>query len=254
MIGQVGKDSAGDAQISNLAEVGVDTTNIARDPFLPTGTAFIGVECTGQNRIVVIPGANGSFQPERLAVHDSVLKSSRIALFQLEIPLATVTKAIEYARAGGALVILDPAPAPDHPLRPDLLAQVDYLTPNLSELAILTGRPLHDDSPVEEIVVAARTLGARAVLAKMGERGVLIVTADKSEHVPAFKVAPVDTTAAGDCFNAAFAIALTQGKTERDAAIFANAAAACSVTRIGAQPSMPTIAEVQRLIRAQPPE
>lgn len=254
MIGQVGNDDAGKAQVSNLAAAGVDTRHILIDPAAPTGTAVIAVQEDGENRIIIVPGANGSFTPDRLAASEPLLRSARIALFQLELPLATVAQAIEYARAGGAIIILDPAPAPDGNLPDALLAQVDYLTPNASELIKLTGSLLNENSSLDYLAAEALLLvrrGARKVLAKLGARGVVIVTSSTVEHVPAFSVTPVDTTAAGDCFNAAFAVAHLEGKSDRDAVLFANAAAACSVTRPGAQCSMPDRAEVEALIQQQ---
>lgn len=254
MIGQVGNDAAGQAQIANLAAAGAETKHILVDSEAPTGTAVIAVERNGQNRIVIIHGANGSFGPEKLAGSEELLRSCRIALFQLEIPPATVLRAVEVARSGSATIILDPAPAPRDGLNDELLSKIDYLTPNSTELGALANAKLTDESAEDQVIRASRHLierGVRKVLAKLGGRGTIIVTESSAEHVPGFAVTAVDTTAAGDCFNAAFAVALLQGKSDRDAALFANAAAACSVTKHGAQPSMPALAEVESLLRAQ---
>jgi ribokinase len=255
MVGQVGNDPAGEAQISNLSSVGVDTANIMRDPRAPTGAAVIALEQNGENRIIVVPGANSSFSPEKLVPSETLLRFSHVVLLQFEIPFLTVMKAIELAKAGGSRVILDPAPAPVQGLPDELFPQVDYLTPNLSELARLSGTALNDESPSDAIVSAAHRLlarGVRKILAKSGSRGVIIISEDAVDTIDAFNVAAVDSTAAGDCFNAAFAVALVRGKSEHDAATFAAAAAACSVTRIGAQASMPTLVEVEALMRSQP--
>jgi ribokinase len=245
MAGAVGNDDAGKAQIANLKSVQVDITCIGRADGIPTGTAIIALEESGENRIMVIPGANGGFTPDKLPLQ--LLRSCRVVLLQLEVPPPTVEKAIEEAAAAGVRIILDPAPAPDSPFSARLLARVDYLTPNLSELAKLSRAPLRDDSPLELIAVAARSLCSRTVVVKLGPRGALIARREGFEHVPAFNVVARDTTAAGDCFNGAFAVALVEGKSEREAALFANAAAAYSVTRIGAQASMPDMSEVQAL-------
>lgn len=255
MVGQVGADDAGKAQISNLTRAGVNTNSVGCDPQNPSGTAIITVEdSTGQNQIIVVPGANGSFSPEKLSASHALLAASQIVLLQLEIPFNTVRAAIQAARPSGAIVMLDPAPAPDFPLLDELLRDIDYLTPNSSELAKLTGQSIDDHSDIVEITNAARLLcrrGVKHVIAKLGERGALLVSPQDAEHVPGFSVPVQDTTAAGDCFNAAFAVALTSGRTGREAARFANAAAACSVTRAGAQASMPTLAEVETLLRSQ---
>lgn len=246
MIGQVGADSFGDRQLENLASVGVQTNSILRDPDQPTGTAIIEVEQRGENRIIVIPGANGSFTSERLARSANVIRRAKWVLLQLEIPSATVGEAIRIAGEGGARVILDPAPA--FALPEEWLCRVHYLTPNLSELALLTGVPLNEESDLTLIARTARRLCARGVervIAKLGARGALLVTEEDEIHWPVPQVNPVDTTAAGDCFNGAFAAELACGKTETEAAAFAVAAAALSVTRPGAQASMPGRVEVK---------
>jgi len=249
MLGQVGNDAAGEAQIRNLASVGVDTDSIGRDPDRPSGTAIIAVDAAKENRIIVIPGANGTFTPERLEKSRELLTGAALVLLQLEIPLDTVLAAARRARDGGARVMLDPAPA--RPLPAELVERVDYLTPNLGELATLTGTRLGADSPIGDIIAAARDLcarGARKVIVKLGGRGALLVSRDEYHPWPAFQVEAVDTTAAGDCFNAAFAVALVEGRSEIEAGVFASAAAACSVTRPGAQASMPSREEVEALV------
>jgi ribokinase len=251
MVGQVGDDAAGDAQLRSLAAVGVDTRRIRRVPNLSTGSAIVAVEPGGHNRIIVVPGANGAFCPEALEESADLLAAAAVVLLQLEIPLPTVQAAVELARRGRARVLLDPAPA--RALPDALLGHVDYLTPNLSELATLSGRMLHDDSPADEIQHAAQELcrrGVAKVLVKVGSRGAQFVTGETSQAWPAFPVDPVDTTAAGDCFNGAFAAALAGGSSEVEAGRFAGAAAAISVTRPGAQSSMPALPEVERLLQS----
>lgn len=250
MVGQVGDDAAGAAQLENLQSAGVNIEFVWRDANAPTGTAVIGVDVARQNRIIVIPGANGTFTPARLEACQQLLANAEFVLIQLETPMETVQAAAEAAKSGSARVILDPAPAT--PLSDRLLQNIDYLTPNLAELATLTGRLIADEASV---VAAARELcsrGAGKVIAKLGEHGAMLVTPQQVEHCPAFDVSPVDTTAAGDCFNAAFSAALVSGKSESEALRFACAAAAVSVTRAGAQPSMPTRGEVQALLASCP--
>lgn len=259
MIGQVGQDAAGDIQIRNLQQAGVETSHVCRHESAPTGTAIIGVDRARQNRIVVIPGANGAFTPAHLEPCATLLGEADFVLLQLEIPMETVIAAARLAKAGRAQVVLDPAPAA--PLPAELWGQVDYLTPNVSELATLAGIALQEASD-DAITDAARTLcwrGVPRVIAKLGERGAMLVSSDEVQHWPAFPVTPVDTTAAGDCFNAAFAAALLDAApagnarafTSADharAGRFACAAAAIAVTRPGAQPGMPTRDEVEALL------
>jgi len=251
MLGQVGNDAAGEAQIANLNGAGVRTNWIARDNAKPTGTAIIGIDAQHENRIIVIPGANGTFTPEILESTADVFSGAGFVLLQLEIPMPTVENAARLAKKAGAIVILDPAPAA--PLSAQLLANCDYLTPNLTELAALTRQPLNEHSSTEQIAAAARQLcvrGVTQVIAKLGRRGAMLVTRESATSWPAFKVDAVDTTAAGDAFNGAFAAQLAAGANESDAAIFASAAAAISVTRAGAQAAMPTRDEVEAFIRS----
>jgi len=247
MLGQLGTDASGDEQLRNLRSAGVNTEYVRRDAETPTGTAVIAVDEMRQNRIIVIPGANAHFNPAALEM--KVLSAASFLLLQLEIPVETVAAAAEAAKRGGAVVLLDPAPVV--PLESTLLRRVDYLTPNLSELAAMSGLALAEDAPADAIVRAARVLcerGVRKVIAKLGERGAMLVTAESVLHWPAFPVRAVDTTAAGDCFNAAFASALLRGDAEPEAGRFASAAAAIAVTRHGAQPGMPSLDEVEEFM------
>jgi ribokinase len=249
MVGQVGNDAHAAWLKQHLAAAGVDVTHVHADSTVSTGVAVIGVETTGQNRIVIVAGSNGTFRPEQLEPLRNLITSSDILLLQLEIPLPTVTAAARLARKAGARVILDPAPA--RPLDNELLALADYVTPNESELATLTQtlpQASLDRSEALRRASQLRALGAEKVIVKMGAQGALLVNAGAEHFWPAIPVTAVDTTAAGDAFNAAFAVALAGGKSEIEAGWFATAAAACSVTRPGAQPSMPTAAEVTALL------
>lgn len=252
MLGRVGEDDFGATQIANLREAGVHTGGIQRDPHQPTGTAIIGVESSGENRIVVIQGANGAFLPEHLAPFEDLISQAKALLLQLEIPPPTVGRAIEVAQAADVPIMLDPAPAPPNPLPTDWLEAIEVLTPNLSELSALTGIPLTDKSSIPVVVDTARQLcaqGSRGVIAKLGARGALRVTRTEVDHWPAPEVHPIDTTAAGDCFNAAYAVQLVRRGNPRDAGSFAVRAASLSTTRSGAQVAMPTREEMTSFSR-----
>ena len=249
MVGQVGNDAAADALRQNLASAGVDVSQVDRDGGVSSGVAVIGIEASGQNRIVIVPGANGTFTPDRLERSRDLIASASIVLLQLEVPLATVTAAASLARRAGARVILDPAPAAPFP--DELLRLADYVTPNETELAVLTGaRPGKGLTRMTAAKRAAELIGrgARKVIVKMGAAGALLVEGSRERFWPAQSVKAVDTTAAGDAFNGAFAFALAEGRSEDEAGPFACAAAAVSVTRPGAQPGMPTREDVLRLL------
>jgi len=249
MIGQVGDDAAGDAQLASLRSVDSDVRHVRRARGELTGTAVIIVEENGNNRIIAVPGANGSFTSKDVEQVRQVLIASAALLVLLEVQLATETRATELAHGAGVRVILDPAPA--QALPDEILSRVEYLTPNLPELADLTGDALSDDASEESVVHSARKLcarGVRTVIAKLGARGAMIVSAESFSAVPAFTVNVVDTTGAGDCFTAAFVTALVAGASERSACRFAAAAAAISVTRPGAQPSMPSRDDVLSML------
>jgi ribokinase len=236
----------------HLEAAGVDVNFVGEDMTVSSGVASISIDHAGQNSIVIVPGANGTFGVEQLIESRELIASAAIVLLQLEIPIETVYEAARLAKEAGALVILDPAPAVEIPN--DLLALVDYLTPNETELATLVGMPLEVEFDERSIAARARELrarGARKVIVKLGVRGALLVTQDEEQLWPALKVATVDTTAAGDWFNAALAVALAAGEAETKAGMFATAAAACAVMRKGAQPGELTRAEVEELLKRQ---
>jgi ribokinase len=214
-----------------------------------SGTAVISVDAGGQNQIVIIPGANNTFLPEHLEQCGDLIASAGIVLLQLEIPQKTVEAAARLAKASGATVILDPAPA--QPVPDEILSMVDYLTPNETELGALVGIRNHKQFSRADAAYGAQSLrarGARKVIVKMGSLGALLVADDQELFWPALPVAAIDTTAAGDAFNAAFAFAISAGHPEFEAGEWATAAAACSVTRKGAQPSLPTFEEVEAML------
>lgn len=247
MVGQVGADAQGAWLRDSLAGSGVDVRYVSTDASASSGIALIARADSGQNEIVIVSGANGTFSADRLAPAFDVIRAARVVLLQLEIPMATVLRAGAEARAAGAMVLLDPAPA--RPVPDELLALADYVTPNETELLALAGEDAmpDEDTPLDVLEAAARRLlarGAPRVLAKLGPRGALLVEPDATIRVPPCRVSPVDTTAAGDAFNGAFAVALAEGRPAADGLLFAAAAGALSVTRQGAQPSMPTRKEL----------
>jgi ribokinase len=242
MVGCVGDDEPGRTLTSALARDGVQVDGVRVDPEAPTGLALITVDDSGENAIVVSPGANA-----RLGVADISKASPRIAgadvlMLQLEVPIDTVSRAAELATG---TVILNPAPAQSLPF--EILRYADVLVPNRGELAALAGRT--EVGELDEVILAARALeGPSAVVVTLGAQGSLLVTADEARHVPAFAVEPVDTTGAGDAFCGALADALVRGEELADAVRWATAAGAFAVTVPGAQDSLPTRAEVEQLL------
>jgi ribokinase len=247
MVGQVGPDAQAEMLLASLRYAGVDVSLVATDDSAATGVALITVDHAGENQIVLAPGANGTFTPDRLAPAEPAIRAARVVLLQLEVPMGTVARAAAIARAAGVTVILDPAPAV--PLPDDLLALADYLTPNEGELALLADGAITAGEAGSAVIDAQagrlRARGCRSVLVKLGARGARLVTADGAVEWPAVPVRAVDTTAAGDAFNGALAVALAEGHPIGEAVRFATVAAAISVTRPGAQPSMPTRDEVE---------
>jgi ribokinase len=244
MVGRVGNDDQGRLLRASLEGAGVSTAALRADASAPTGVALIAIDAAGQNQIVIVPGANGRLSPEDVERERDLIASAGLLLLQLEVPLATVEAAARLGREAGAVVVLDPAPAQTDCLR--LLPLVDYVTPNESELAALGGTPGRRLDREEALGLARSLLawGPRRVVAKLGAEGAACVSADGEEIWPGLAVTVVDTTAAGDVWNGAFATALAEGATDAEAGKFANAAAAISVTRPGAQSSMPDRAEV----------
>jgi ribokinase len=250
MIGRVGYDLFADHLKASLAAAGVDVTAVHATKTQATGVALISVDRAGQNSIVVAGGANGELAAADVEAMRPVFRGARLALFQLETPLDTVAGALALARQEGLTTMLDPAPA--QPLSPELLAQVDILTPNESEALGLLGRPPARVSPAEaiEMAEALRRMGPKTVIVKLGDQGCLSHDGTTPAHIAGFAVEVRDTTAAGDTFNAALAVSLAEGAPIAHALRFANAAAAISVTRAGAQASAPSRREVDAFLES----
>jgi ribokinase len=242
MIGRVGDDSSGTLLIDDLRDRGVDVSGVTRTA-APTGTATVAVEAgSGENLIVVAPGANGLVEPADVTV--DAVASAAVVLTQLEIPLAAVTAAVAHA---GGRVVLNPAPPPGE-LPADLLAQVDVLVPNEWELLRLAGVPSSDGSP-EVLAKLARSVTDRDVVVTIGERGALVVPATGEWTLVAPPVVAVaDTTGAGDCFCGALCVALAAGDTLADAVTYAVTAAALSTTGAGARGGLPSDADVRAVL------
>lgn len=244
MIGAVGNDVFGEALLSNLANATVDTRGIARLPG-PSGVAQIQVADSGQNSIVVVPGANGAVTPALIRQHTDLIRSAGIVLLQLEIPIATVLAACELCASAQVPVILDPAPAASLP--DAIWPPLAWFTPNETELGLYTGSGFPPEIAAKQLIAR----GVHGVALKRGAEGVyLAASTGESTWIPAFHVEAIDTVAAGDCFNGAFAVSLMEGNSPEAAARFASAAAAISVTRRGAQAVMPTRDEVDAFLAA----
>ena len=244
MVGRVGGDVFGAQLCESLRAAGVDTGPVRVTEGSPTGVALIFVEEGGQNEIVVASGANACLTPEdvRREIRGS---SGGLLLLQLESPLETVEEAVALGAKHRMRVVLDPAPA--RPLPDALLQDVDCLTPNESEALLLLGRSAGEVSLAEapEIARALLRRGARSVILKLGDKGAFLDDGKDARHFRAPKVEAIDATAAGDTFNGALAVGLAEDRDLAGAIAFANAAAALSVTRLGAQASIPTRAEVE---------
>ncbi len=246
MVGRVGDDVVGEQLRASLRSSGVDVTAVHRTDATPSGVALIVVDARGENQIVVAAGANGCLTP--LDVETALADAQGgYLLLQLETPLDTVAAAAAVGRRRGVTVILDPAPARALPAA--LLQCVDILTPNESEALILLGRSEATISleQAPDVARALRDLGAGTAVLKLGENGAFLSSESAHGHFAAPRVDVVDATAAGDTFNGALAVALAEGRSIGDAIAFATAAAALSVTRFGAQLSIPTRAEVDAL-------
>jgi ribokinase len=251
MAGRVGYDVFADHLKASLSAAGVDVSAVHATRAQPTGVALIWVDRAGQNSIVVASGANHELLPADVGALRQVFRGAGLVLFQLETPLNTVREALALARAEGARTILDPAPA--QRLDEEFMALADILTPNETEAAILLGRPParvpREEAP--SLTRALRERGAGQVVLKLGDQGCFFDDGARQVHLPAFPVPVRDSTAAGDIFNAGLAVALVEGRAIEEALRIASAAAAISVTRLGAQASVPSRAEVEAFLSAQ---
>ncbi len=246
MVGRLGSDEFANRFRIALRDEGIDAAAVAADAEAGTGIATPVIDPDGGNSIVIAPRANMRVTPADVETAGDAIRRSRVLLLQLEIPVEASETAARIAHEAGARVILNPAPA--RPVLESLLRLADVLTPNEVEAAALTGFPI---TGVESAFAAARELrarGAGAVAVTLGGSGVVAVAADGQVHLPAHAVPVVDTTAAGDAFNGVLAAILAQGSGLSAALRWANAAGACAVTRLGAEPSLPRREEVAVLL------
>jgi ribokinase len=246
MVGRVGDDFLADRLLASLTESGVATEFVQRDRSAKTASCCIHVDQHGNNAIIIVPEANLVCSHEDVERAAEVLRSADVVLCQLEIPIQTVAYALALASQNRVLTILNPAPAQEVP--PSLLSQVSILTPNETEAEFLTGFALQtaDDSWAASAAEKLLALGPQTVIITQGEHGAYLATPSGQRMIPAYPVAVLDTTAAGDAFNGALAVALAEGKEFEEAVAFANAAGALATTRAGAQPSLAWRDEIDR--------
>lgn len=248
-IGCIGDDDIGRAMKRAFENDGINTRPISAVPNEMTGIAMIQVAESGENSIVISAGANAHLNERQVQDFADEIINADYLLMQLETPLAAIVQAAELAKANNTKVILNPAPA--RPLPDELLKNVDIITPNETEAEILTGVTVTDEQSAVKSAAVFHAKGIETVLITLGSKGVYVSQNGKGEIVPGFRVQAVDTTAAGDTFNGAFVTALLENKPLAEAIRFAHAAAAISVTRKGAQPSIPTKEETLTFLTQQ---
>lgn len=242
LIGAVGQDFVGDFLLYNLEANGIDTRWIRRDPSRTTGSAFIAIYPSGDNSIVVDPGANFTLEPADIENAKESVAAADAILTVLEIPMETVEAVLRAGREAGKLTVLDAGP-PRRCSR-ELLRLADIVSPNETELEALSGEPVEGRESARKAAEKLLDLGVRTVVVKMGSDGSMLVNAEGVKHFPAYQIKAVDPTAAGDAFSAALTVKLASGAAINDAIRYANAAGALAVTKLGALPSLPMREEV----------
>ena len=248
-IARVGNDIFGNQALAGFREQGLDVTHVKQDDQTPSGVALIMVDAQGQNSIAVASGANLNVSVADVQAVADVIEEAALVLMQLEIPLETVEAVAQIASRAQVPVILNPAPA--QPLSDTLLEQVTILTPNETESQMLTGCEVRTESQAAAAAHKLKTKGPKTVIITLGELGAYVVSDTIDQLVPTFTVEPMDTTAAGDTFNGALAAALAEGQPLCKAVTFAHAAAALSVTKLGAQPSVPNRVAIEAFFTRQ---
>jgi len=243
MVGRVGNDDFGDSLIQTLLDDRVKTTYVIKDADAATGVAMIAVTADGENMIMVASGANMQLSLEDVNNARPLMREADIMLVQLESPLDVVTQAVELAKAYDVPVVFNPAPG--QILSKALLSNVDYLTPNLSELKCLT-----EEEDVNDAILKLKEWGVKTLVITLGVNGVRVVTEEMDRHLPAFEVTAVDTTASGDAFNGALAVALAEEKLLLEAVWMGMAAGALAATKRGAQTSLPTREAVEQFLHS----
>ena len=249
LVARIGNDSRGDAVVAALITEGVAVDFVVRDPTAFTGVALCQVGDDGEKQILSAAGANARLSADDVRGAADALRSSRVVLLQLGIPVAAVAEAIRIGRSGGARIVLDPGPPV--PLPDELLAQVDVIRPNCSEARALTDVEVVDRNSARAAAAALIRRGVGAVAVQAGELGDLLAWRDGELWLPRFDVARLDATGAGDAFASALAVALTEGRSLQEAGPFASAAAALATTVLGAQASLPRRGAVLALLEAR---
>jgi ribokinase len=243
-VAKIGKDAFGEMALRLYSEEWIDITHVKQTAEAPTGVGFITVEAaSGNNCIVIDPGANELLTADDVSGCAAAFHSISVVLTQLEIPVAAAEAAMRLGREAGAITILNPAPV--RPLPPSVLQLIDVLTPNQTEAKVLTGRSPSEVAEPEELARELIRSGVKQVVMTLGESGALLVTPSFARHVPAIKVSAVDTTGAGDAFNAGLAIALASGSSLEAAVRFAVVTGGLAVTKEGVIPSLPNSSEVR---------
>lgn len=250
-VARVGDDMFGRQTLAAMRGDGIDTSYVAVDRVHASGVALISVNAEGENSIVVASGANMALGRGDIDRAAGEIRAADVVLMQLEVPVAAVEYAAEIAAEAGVPVILNPAPAPAETLGTELLSRLEVMTPNRSEAARISGLEVSDMASARRAAEAIHAMGVRNVVITLGGDGSLVYDGARFEHVEAVRVEAVDTTAAGDTFNGVLAVCMAEGRTLVEAARAAGAAAAISVTRMGAQTAAPTRAEVEAFYRKE---
>ncbi|MFB0583221.1 ribokinase [bacterium 19CA06SA08-2] len=248
-IARIGDDAIGQQMRQGFEQDGIDVSAVELDETLPTGIAIIYVSDEGENSIGISAEANGALSPAMVKRHEAMIADAHTLLLQLEVPLESVFEAAKLARSHGTRVVLNPAPA--RPLPAELLALVDLITPNQTETELLTGVKVSDEASAALAADHFHQMGISDVMITLGSQGVYCSNARQQQLIPGFRVEAVDTTAAGDTFNGALLAAELAGADFNAAVRFAHGAAALSVTKFGAQSSIPSKVEVDAFLLAQ---
>lgn len=247
MIGCVGSDDMGNTLIESLRNDGVDVSKVTKVEGVATGIASITVDAAGNNCIIVVPGANHLLSEELLEGFYEAIRAAEVVVAQLEVPIESVKHAMKSAKQMGKLTILNPAPAVE--LEDEFLSYIDILVPNDTELELLSGVQVHNEDDLKKAAQVLLNKGINELIVTLGSKGCIHINKTDSKMYPAFKVNAIDTTAAGDSFIGAVAVAISEGKALEEAIPFATAVGALTVTKEGAQSSLPLREEVETFIK-----
>ncbi len=249
-VANTGDDLFGKQSLIHFERENIDISFVSVDDNLPSGVALIGVDAHGENIIMVAPGSNKNLDTQKVNKALQGISTDTIILLQLEIPMETVAYALKKGNSAGCRVILNPAPATNIDI--ELMRYIDVITPNESEASILTGIPVTDLNSAQRSAQRLRDMGVQNIVITLGAKGAFLLNESVQKHIETQPVSAVDTTAAGDCFNGALAVGLSEGMALDEAVSFACRAASISVTRMGAQSSMPHRKEVEELLLQTP--